>query len=239
MALQKLACLLTVFWARSMTICDPLAFGWNRSGLIVRDPPTVPHWMGRYLLVLWWHRWDVDGNGLPRESDADRDKERWALMQNKLLIGWEDFGLFLFIYLLGSHVLVSNHFEMCCITVGLCWLFVSTLVNKLISHNHCGPCKRKSKCPCRSRMQHTSQTIFLVVYIMQCSHMTLSKSRVCQRKSAAERVHGVVIEELFEDKIRKLKFHSSMKQVHQDKTKFCNSCKANAWTVNVSEWSLG
>lgn len=53
MALQKLACLLTVFWARSMTIWDPLAFGWKRSGLMGRGPPMVPHWMGRHLLGLW------------------------------------------------------------------------------------------------------------------------------------------------------------------------------------------
>lgn len=53
MALQKLACLLTVFWARSMTIWDPLAFGWKRSGLTGRGPPTLPHWIGRHLLGLW------------------------------------------------------------------------------------------------------------------------------------------------------------------------------------------
>lgn len=71
-ALQKLACLLTVFWVRSMTIWVPLALGWNRIGLMGRPPPMVPHWIGRHLLCLWRHRCDVDGNWPPRESGRDR-----------------------------------------------------------------------------------------------------------------------------------------------------------------------
>jgi hypothetical protein len=75
MALQKLACLLTVLWARSMAIWEPLVFGWKSKGLMARPllwpPPTTPHcWMGRQRLGLWWHRWVVEGNGPPRESDG-------------------------------------------------------------------------------------------------------------------------------------------------------------------------
>lgn len=77
MALQKLASLLTVFWARSMTIREPLAFGWKSSGLMGR----LPHWMGRHLLGLWWHRCDVDGNGAPMESEARGKKKKHT--QNK------------------------------------------------------------------------------------------------------------------------------------------------------------
>lgn len=65
MALQKLACLLTVLWDRSMTICEPLVLGWKSSG----KDDKLPHgWMGRQRLGLWWHRCDVAGNGPFRES---------------------------------------------------------------------------------------------------------------------------------------------------------------------------
>lgn len=65
MALQKLACLLTVLWDRSMTICEPLVLGWKSRG----KDDKLPHgWMGRQRLGLWWHRCDVAGNGPFRES---------------------------------------------------------------------------------------------------------------------------------------------------------------------------
>lgn len=69
MALQKLACLFTVLWDMSMTICEPLVLGWKSRG----KADKLPHgWMGRQRFGLWWHRWDVTGNGLFRESKWKR-----------------------------------------------------------------------------------------------------------------------------------------------------------------------
>lgn len=74
MALQKLACLLTVLWAGSITIWDPFASGWKSSGLTGRALPGPPLWDGRHLLGLWWHRCDVVGSGPPRESEDEQKR---------------------------------------------------------------------------------------------------------------------------------------------------------------------
>lgn len=73
MALQKLACLLTVLWDMSMTICEPLVLGWKSSG---KGDKLLHGWMGRQRLGLWWHLWDVAGNGPFRESE---EKDEWLL----------------------------------------------------------------------------------------------------------------------------------------------------------------
>lgn len=138
MALQKLACLFTVFWARSMTIWDPLAFGWKSSGLIGRGPLMVPHWMGRHLLGLWWHRCDVDGNGPPRESAAGREGQKHTdrVSFTTKQIRSRRLGL---ITVISVWCFVFESDEKSCITEGLCWLFVEQQSNKLISSNHFGP----------------------------------------------------------------------------------------------------
>lgn len=58
MALQKLACLLTVLWDRSITICEPFVLGWKSRGMEDRPPQGCT---GRQRLGLWWHRWDAAG----------------------------------------------------------------------------------------------------------------------------------------------------------------------------------
>lgn len=58
MALQKLACLLTILWDRSMTICEPFVLGWKSRGAEDRPPQGCT---GRQRLDLWWHRWDAAG----------------------------------------------------------------------------------------------------------------------------------------------------------------------------------
>lgn len=132
-ALQKLACLLTVFWVRSMTIWDPLAFGWNRSGLIGRAPLMVPHWIGRHLLGLWWHRCDVDGNWPPRESDKEtKHIQRWALQLNEFFIHSRSLGLF--------SLIQCFSFKTLCTKVLCSLLFLS---NKIISCNDYNECRGK------------------------------------------------------------------------------------------------
>lgn len=158
-ALQKLACLLTVFWVRSMTIWDPLAFGWNRSGLIGRAPPMVPHWIGRHLLGLWWHRCDVDGNWPPRESGKEtKHIQRWALQLNEFFIHSRSLGLF--------SLIQCFSFKTICTKVLCSLLFLS---NKLISCND-EWMQRKSKYPCMSRVQHIWYRNS-VLFLMCCSNI--------------------------------------------------------------------
>lgn len=66
MALQKLACLLTVRWDKSMTICEPFVLGWKSRG---KDDRVPQGGVGGQRLGLWWHRLDAEGNGPFRESE--------------------------------------------------------------------------------------------------------------------------------------------------------------------------
>lgn len=81
MALQKLACLLTVLCDISMMICEPLVLGWNSRG----KEGKFPHcWMGRQRLGLWWQLWDVAGNGPFRESIQKEEERREGIEKKKV-----------------------------------------------------------------------------------------------------------------------------------------------------------